>query len=91
MDETHARDVIRVDQVSVELPQLAGLELALVDQGPGGEGADVEPVPSHFVVQRVRHPLPQDVHLPLELLLGPGLVLGDDEDLESMLENISRL
>ena len=88
MHETHARDVVRVDQISVELPQLAGLELALVDQGSGGQGADVEPVSGHFEVQGVRHPLPQDVDLPLELLLRPGLVFGHDEDLESILKNI---
>ncbi len=81
MNETHAGDVIRVDQVSVELPQLAGLELTLVDQGSGRQRADVEPVARHFKVQRVRHPLPQDVDLSLELLLRQGLVVGHDEGL----------
>ena len=35
MDQTQAGDVIRVDQIAVILPQLARLELALVDQGSG--------------------------------------------------------
>ena len=84
MNETHAGDVIRVDQVSVELPQLAGLELALVDQSPSRQRTDVEPVARHFEVQRVRHPLPQDVDLPLELLLRQGLVVGHDEGLQDL-------
>ena len=81
MDQTQAGDVIRVDQIAVILPQLARLELALVDQGSGWQGADVKPDAGDFKVQRVGHPLSKDVGLALELLLRPGLVIGDNENL----------
>ena len=69
MDETHAGDELWVDQVWVKPPQLARLELALVDQSFGGERADVEPGPSDIVVQGVSHPLTEDIGLELKLLL----------------------
>ena len=81
MDETHAGDELRVDQIRVKAPKLAGLELTLVDEGLGRQGADVESGAGDLVVQGVGHPLSEDVGLELKLLLRQGLVFGDDEDL----------
>ena len=81
MNETHAGDEFWVDQIGVKPKQLTRLELALVDQGLGGQRADVEPGAGHLVVQAVGHPLSENVGLQLKLLLRQGLVFWNDEDL----------
>ena len=75
MDHGQRRDGQRIPEVAVEVADLMREQHALVDQGPAGEGGDVEigqarkAAPFRLHVQRVQHLLADRQQLTLERVL----------------------